>query len=103
MAFLLECIIDDYEVRGVSTGKSNKGTVFKSINLESHDGKSCEISCTDSDLFSSVDKLVKGDIITCRVRAVSSKKYSYVSLISAPVVKENAYKSNDYSKAGVDY
>lgn len=103
MSFLLECVIDDYEVRGVSTGKSNRGNVFKAINLESQDGKSCEISCTDIDLFTAVDKLVKGDIITCRVRAVSSKKYSYISLISAPVVKENAYNSNEYSRAGVDY
>ena len=34
MSFLLECVIDDYEVRGVSTGKSNRGNVFKAINLE---------------------------------------------------------------------
>lgn len=96
MAFLIDAVIDDYEVRGVTTGTSKKGNTFKAIKLESKDGRSCEVSCTDDALFSFVDSLSKGDVITCKVRAVSAQKYSYISLLSAPVVKGNSYKGVDY-------
>lgn len=92
MAFLLNCVIDDYEVRNVGGGTSKKsGKPYKTIKVEGSEGNSCEISCTDDALFYDVDKLQKGDIITCRVTAVSGKERSYITLRSAPVIKGNAY------------
>lgn len=92
MAFLLECVIDGYEVRGVQTGSSKKGNTFKSIRLESEGGQSCEVSTTDSSLFSSVDVLRKGDVITAKVRAVSGRERSYITLLTQPIVTGNSYE-----------
>lgn len=91
MAFLLDCVIDDYEVRAVTTGTSRKGNAFKAIKIESQEGHDAEISVTNSELFSSVDSLRKGDLITCRVLAVSTPKRSYIQLMNAPVKKGNTY------------
>lgn len=96
MAYLIDCVIDDYEVRGVTTGTSKKGNTFKSIKLESLEGNTCEVSVTNDALFYDVDKLTKGDVITCRVRAVSGRERSYLSLLSAPVVKGNSYTGEAY-------
>lgn len=92
MAFLLDATIEDYEVRGVDTGTSKKGNTFKSIRLESLGGRTLEVSCTDSNLFTSVDKLQRGDLVTCTVRAVAGRERSYVSLLSEPIVTGNSYK-----------
>lgn len=92
MAFLMDAIINDYEVRGVTTGTSKKGNTFKSLRLESMDGRTLEVSCTDSALFADVDKLNKGDMISCTVRAVAGKERSYVSLLTAPTAHGNSYK-----------
>lgn len=91
MAFLLDCFIENYEVRGVQTGTSKKGNTYKSIKVESPEGNSAEISCTDEKLFYDVDQLHKGDIISCNVMAVSGRERSYISLRSMPIVKGNAY------------
>ena len=47
---------------GVDTGTSKKGNTFKSLRLESMQGRTLEVSCTDSQLFADVDKLIKGDM-----------------------------------------
>lgn len=91
MAYLLDCYIENYEVRGVQTGTSKKGNTFKSIKLESPDGNNVEISCTDEKLFYDVDNLRKGDYVSCQVMAVSGRERSYISLRSMPIVKGNAY------------
>lgn len=91
MAFLLECVISDYEVRGVQTGESKKGKTFKSVRLESQGGQTVEVSTTDSSLFSSVDCLQKGDIVQARVRAVAGRERSYVTLVGEPIVTGNCY------------
>lgn len=92
MSFIMDAIINDYEVRGVTTGVSKKGNTFKSLRLESMDGRNLDVSCTDSQLFTDVDKLSKGDMISCTVRAVAGKERSYVSLLSVPTVHGNSYK-----------
>lgn len=96
MAFLLNCSINDYEVRSVTSGTSKKGNIFKSIKLESPDGNSCEVSCTNDQLFTDVDKLRKGDIISARVLAVSGRERSYITLLGTPVVSANAYSGAEY-------
>lgn len=97
MAFLIDCKLEGYEVRGIQTGTSKKGNVYKSIRCESKEGNTCEISVTNQDLFGHVDQLSKGDIVTLDVRAVSGRERSYITLMSAPVVSGNAYYS------GADY
>lgn len=92
MAFAIDATIDDYEVRGVTAGVSAKGNSFRSIRLESMGGYSVEISCTNEQLFPSVDNLNKGDMVSCLVRAVSGRDRSYVSLLTAPEVKGNSYR-----------
>ena len=92
MAFLMDATITDYEVRGVTSGTSQKGNAFRSIRLESMEGRTLEISCTDSNLFADVDRLHKGDMISCMVRAVAGRERSYVSLLSSPTVSGNSYK-----------
>lgn len=96
MAFSIDCVIDDYEVRGVQSGTSQKGNPFRSIRIESQDGYSSEISCTNSEFFSGVDRLQRGDVITCKVRAVSTKERSFISLMGQPVVKGNAYTGEGF-------
>lgn len=92
MAFLIDATIEDYEVRGVDTGTSKKGNTFKSVRLESMQGRTVEVSCTDPQLFPALDNLKKGDMVSCMVRAVAGKERSYVSLLTAPVVSGNSYK-----------
>lgn len=91
MAFLLECIISDYEVRGIQTGASKAGKTFKTVRLESQSGQTVEVSTTDSSLFDSVDSLRKGDLVQARVRAVAGRERSYVTLVDEPVVTGNSY------------
>ena len=92
MAYLLDCVIDDVEVRGIGGGVSKKGNDFKTIRCEDREGRDFEISCTNDDLFSSVSALRKGDMITARVLAVSTPKRSYISLAGSPIVKGNSYE-----------
>lgn len=92
MAFLADASIEDYEVRGVDTGTSKKGNTFKSLRLESMQGRTLEVSCTDPVLFADVDKLRKGDMVSCMCRFVAGKERSYVSLLSSPIVSGNSYK-----------
>lgn len=92
MAFLLDATITDYEVRGVTSGTSKAGNAFRSVRLESMEGRTLEVSCTDATLFGDVDKLHKGDMVTCMVRCVAGKERSYVSLLTAPKVSGNSYK-----------
>lgn len=91
MAFVLECKLQGYEVRGINRGVSrNTGNEYRSIRCESPEGSTLEISCP-AEFFGSADRLVKGDIADFAVRAVSTAKYSYVTLIDEPVVSGNAY------------
>ena len=91
MAFLLQATINDYEVRGHTSGTSKKGKEYYSLRLESKDGYTVELSCTDENLFPDIKALKRGDIISCEVMAVSGKERSYITLRSVPVVSGNAY------------
>ena len=91
MAFLLDCSLEDYEVRVVNSGTSKKGNPYRSIKMESKDGNSIDVSVTDDAYFYDVDKLSKGDVVSCKVMAVAGRDRSYISLRSAPVVTGNAY------------
>lgn len=91
MAYLLQATINDYEVRGHTQATSKKGKDYMTLRLESKDGYSVELSCTDESLFPDVNALKRGDIISCEVMAVSGKERSYITLRSVPVVSGNAY------------
>lgn len=86
MAFLVDATIKGYECRGVTSGTSKKGNKFYSIRLESLDGRTCEVSCTDSSLFGSVELMRKASIYNLDVRLVSGRERSYISLLAAPVL-----------------
>lgn len=85
MAFLIDCKMMAYECRGVETGTSKRGNVFKTIRVESPTGRTAEISCTDSDLFPSVDRLQKAGIYNFDVRAVAGRERSYLQLLHEPM------------------
>ena len=86
MAFLIDATMLAYECRGVTTGTSKKGNVFKSIRVESQDGRTAEISCTDPELFAAVDGLRKASVYNFVVRAVAGRERSYISLLAAPLL-----------------
>lgn len=86
MAFLIDCYMRGYEVRGVSRGTSRKGNEFRSIRVESEDGRTAEISCTSPEFFEAVDSLKKADICDFYVRAVAGRERSYLSLLALPTL-----------------
>lgn len=86
MAFLVDATLKGYECRGVSSGTSRKGNPYRSIRIESQDGRTAEISCTDSALFPAVDGLRKAGVYNFDVRAVAGRERSYLSLLAAPVL-----------------
>lgn len=90
MAFLIDATLKGYEVRGVSSGVSKKGNEFRSIRVESQDGRTAEISCTNPQLYAIVDSLTKATICNFDVRAVAGRERSYITLLREPVIVEAA-------------
>lgn len=86
MSFLIDATMKGYECRGTETGTSKKGNTFKTIRLESHGGRTCEVTCTDSNLFGAVDAMRKASIYNLDVRAVAGRERSYIMLLEAPVL-----------------
>lgn len=86
MSFLIDATMKGYECRGTETGTSKKGNTFKTIRLESQGGRTCEVTCTDSNLFGAVDAMRKASIYNLDVRAVSGRERSYIMLLEAPVL-----------------
>ena len=86
MAFSVEATMKGYEVRHVGGGVSQKGNQYKTIKLEGPDGYQAEVSCTKPELFASVDRLKKTQIVNLDVRCVSSQKTSFISLLREPVL-----------------
>lgn len=86
MAFLIDATMKGYECRGVESGVSKKGNPFRSIRVESQDGRTAEISCTNSTLFGAVDGLRKASVYNFDVRAVAGRERSYLSLLAAPTI-----------------
>lgn len=94
MAFNIDCHMVRYEVRAVRHGKSQKtGNAYATIVCEDLDeGKQSEVSCTNESLFDFLDSLRRGDIISMHVRAISSPKYSFITLLEEPLVEhENVF------------
>lgn len=83
--FNIEATMKGYKVLGVRTGTSKAGKTFKSIDVY-RDGKTAEISCSDPELFYSVDMLGEMDVANFDVRAVSGRERSYITLVGAPVI-----------------
>lgn len=92
MAYLLDCVVDSVEVRGVGGGTSKRGNQFKTVKCEDKEGRDFELSVTNDELISKVSSLKKGDIISARVLAVSTPKRSYIQLVGAPTVMGNSYE-----------
>lgn len=90
MAFLVTAKLMAHEFRGLTTGTSKKGTVFKTIRLEAPDGQPCEVSCTDKDFFHVLDNLRKGDVCNWDVRCVAGRDRSYIVLVAPPMVVSGA-------------
>lgn len=81
MAFLIDCTVRNAEVRRIENGTSKKGNPFRSIRFESSDGRTFEVSCTNSALFGAVDTLAKTDVVDLDLRAVAGRERSYLSLL----------------------
>lgn len=82
MAYCIDCMVHGAEIRGVTTGTSKKGNLFKSIRCEDSGGRSFEVTSTDSSLFPTIDCLSKGDMADMGIRAVAGRERSYLSLLS---------------------
>lgn len=92
MAFNIDCQMIGYEVRGVDSGVSKAGKPWRSIRLESlSNGRTCEVSSTDGELFGYIDGLNRGDVVALSVRAVAGRERSYLILLEAPQVTGNSY------------
>lgn len=93
MAFNVDCHMIRYELRAVRHGTSNKGNKYATIVCEDlSEGRQAEVSCTNESLFDFLDYLRRGDIISMHVRAISSQKYSFISLLEEPLVEhENVF------------
>lgn len=89
--FNVKAVADGMEFRGAEHKKSKAGKAFISARFEDEGGYSVEVSCRDEDLFPAVDALTKGDICTLPLRCISTRDYSFVALVGAPVVTANAY------------
>lgn len=90
MAFLIDATMKGYECRGISTGTSKRGNTFKTIRVESPDGRTAEISCTDANLFGAVDSLRRAAVYNFDVRAVAGRERSYLQLLAAPLLVDDA-------------
>lgn len=89
MAFRISCDLAAYEYRALSSGVSSKTNMpWLSLKLESPDDASQVEVGVPSELQPSVHSLGlrKGDVLNCRVLAVSSKDYSFIRLLDVPVV-----------------
>lgn len=99
MAFLIECKMEDWEVRGTNSGTSKAGKPWTSLRVEDMSGRmNAEVSTSDPELIYEVEHLQKGDLVNLRVRAVAGRERSYLILVSKPEVLGNSYapKAVDY-------
>lgn len=85
MAFSVDATLKGYEVRGVTSGVSKAGRPWRSIRVESPDGRTAELSCSDSNMFPNVDSLVKAEVCNFDVRCVAGRERSYIVLLAVPV------------------
>lgn len=88
MAFLIDCKMEGYRVLGVRSGKSQKGTEWRSIDVYK-DGRTAEVSCTNGSLFPAVDALSEMDTVDLYVRAVAGRERSYLTMLDAPRLTES--------------
>lgn len=99
MAFLIEALMEDWEVRGTTEGVSKAGKPWASVRVEDMSGRmSADVSTSDDNLIAAIRGLGKGDLVNLRVRAVAGKERSYLVLIARPEVLGNSYapKAVDY-------
>ena len=81
MAFLIDCYVDGAEFRCREERANKEGKPYILCRFEDPSGRSFECTTSDESLFPDVRKLMKADVVTLRLRAVSSQKYSYLSIL----------------------
>ena len=81
MAFLIDCYVDGAEFRGREERANKEGKPYILCRFEDPSGRSFECTTSDESMFSEVRKLNKADLVTLKLRAVSSQKYSYLSIL----------------------
>ena len=92
MAYRINATAHAMEFRGLDMRTSKKSEkTFLILHFEDSEGHSNDISCSDSDLFTSCNNLKKGDICDLSLVFVSTSQYSFVNLAAAPDVRGNAY------------
>ena len=79
MAFVVDASLHDYKVLSVKTGTSKKGNTYKVISLFKN-GRTCEVSCTNSELFPSIDALQELSEVSMDVVCVAGRERSYITL-----------------------
>lgn len=90
MAFVVDARLSGYKVLSVKTGQSKKGNTYKVLSLF-HDGRTCEVSCTNPDFFPTIDALAELDAIDVDVLCVAGRERSYITMQSAPVTSVRGY------------
>lgn len=84
MAFNIDCKMLGYEVRGVESATNKQGKPYVLVRLESPEGRTCEVTSSDAELMPSLLLLRKAQVVNLWVRAISSAKYSFITVTRAP-------------------
>lgn len=97
MAFNIDAKMLGYEVRGVEQRTKKDGGPYVLVRLESQEGRTCEVTSSDQQIMPALLGLRKTQIVNLWVRAISSAKYSFITVTRAPELVA------DVDAAGVDY
>lgn len=100
MGFRLKSTLDGFEFRGTQSGVSTStGKPWMSVILEDPDDCS-QVNCrvpSEMQQFIGGLGLTKGQLVTCEVVGIAGDGYSYINLLSLPLL----YESD--SVTGVDF
>lgn len=77
--------ITQCEVRRVTEGvRSKDGKPFMLIKAEDMEGDQFEATCNSVELFPSIGKLKKGDVVDLPCTVMATDRYQFVSVDGAP-------------------
>lgn len=90
MAFNIDAKMLGYEVRGVESSTNKQGKPYVLVRLESPEGRTCEVTSSDAGIMPSLLALRKTQVVNLFVRAISSAKYSFITVIREPELVSDA-------------
>lgn len=93
MAFNVDCVLKDHEVRYVEKKYNKKGEPYVLLRLESPKGKTCEVCTKEQTWFDSLLHLTKGEVYDWEVNAAAGREYSnlWLNELPLPVFENQAF------------